>query len=91
MRWSNPFFDTDTTSLPNTRSWLATMFFGSLTDNENDLLQMICKKVDDSLQTDYDSSYPQYPKRRRETGREDEVEQSPPSQPTELSDGIMEQ
>ena len=43
--------------------------FGSLTNNGNNMLQMISKRIEDSLKTENDSSYPQYPKRRRETGR----------------------
>ena len=65
--------------------------FGSLTDNGNDLIQKICKKVDDSLQTEYNSSYPQNPKRRRKSGGGEEVEQSPPLAPMELSEDTMEQ
>ena len=59
--------------------------FESLNGNGNDLLQKICMKVDDSLQTEYNSSYPQHPKRRRESGGVEEVEQLPPPGPMELS------
>ena len=59
--------------------------FESLNGNGNDLLQKICTKVDDSLQTEYNSSYPQHPKRRRESAGGEEVEQSPPSAPMEES------